>query len=48
MSTSNLKTTTILSTLIIILTIIVSAGGLLLDNLYRDNFLVTSGWLGGL
>jgi hypothetical protein len=46
MSVSTLKSTTILSTLIIILVIIVSAGGLLLDNLYRDNFLVTFGWLG--
>lgn len=46
MSTSKLKTATILSTLITILMIVAAAGGLLLDNLYQDNFLVTSGWLG--
>jgi len=36
----------ILSAIIAILTIVASAGGLFLDNLYRDNLLVTAGWFG--
>lgn len=46
MSDSNLKTASILSSLIVVLMITAAAGGLLLDNLYQDNFHVTSGWLG--
>lgn len=46
MSEAKLKTTAVLSTIVIILMVIAAGGGLLLDNLYRDNFLVTSGWLG--
>lgn len=46
MSDAKLKTTTTLSTIVIILMVIAAGGGLLLDNLYRDNFLVTAGWLG--
>jgi len=46
MSGKDLQTTTVLSAMIIVLMAIASGGGLLLDNLYQDNFLVTSGWLG--
>ena len=41
-----LKPVTILSILIAILATIASAGGLLLDGLYRDNAFVTTTWLG--
>jgi hypothetical protein len=40
------KTTHILSISVVILTTIASAGGLLLDGLYRDNLFVTSAWKG--
>ena len=36
----------VLSTIIAILTIVASAGGLFLSDLYRDNLLVTAGWFG--
>ena len=40
------RSVTILSILIAVLATIASAGGLLLDNLYRDNVFVTTTWLG--
>ena len=46
MPETKLKPVTILSTLIAILATIASAGGLLLDGLYRDNAFVTTTWLG--
>ncbi len=46
MSDTNVKAAAVLSVIIIVLMIAASGGGLLLDNLYRDNFVVTSGWLG--
>jgi hypothetical protein len=46
MPETKLKPVTILSILIAILAAIVSAGGLLLDGLYRDNAFVTTTWLG--
>lgn len=36
----------VLSAIIAILTIVASAGGLFLSDLYRDNLLVTAGWFG--
>ena len=36
----------VLSAIIVILMIVASAGGLLINGLYRDNLLVTSGWYG--
>jgi len=36
----------VLSVLIAVLAVVASAGGLFIDNLYRDNPLVTSGWYG--
>jgi len=36
----------VLSILIAVLAVVASAGGLLIDNLYRDNLMVTSGWHG--
>ena len=46
MPETKLKPVTILSILIAILATIASAGGLLLDGLYRDNTFVTTTWLG--
>ncbi|MFZ5821466.1 MAG: hypothetical protein ACOYYJ_16335 [Chloroflexota bacterium] len=46
MPETKLKPVTILSILIAILATIASAGGLLLDGLYRDNAFVTTTWLG--
>ena len=46
MKDKKLKPVAILSILIAILAAIASAGGLLLDNLYRDNAFVTTTWLG--
>lgn len=46
MSRMNLKTTTILSSLIAILSIFASAGGILLKDVYRDNEFVQMTWLG--
>ncbi len=46
MSHSKLKTTTILSYLIVLLAVISSAGGLLFRNVYRDNDFVKMTWLG--
>lgn len=43
---SNLRTAFILSSLIAVLATVASAGGLFLDDLYRDNLLVTSAWQG--
>ena len=40
------KTTFILSVLIAVLALVASAGGLFLDNLYRDNPFVTAVWQG--
>lgn len=40
------KSTLVLSIVIIVLTILASAGGLLINGLYRDNAFVTSTWLG--
>lgn len=40
------KATQILSSIIVILTIIASAGGLLLPGLYHDNLFLTANWLG--
>ncbi|NBD34730.1 MAG: hypothetical protein GVY30_01870 [Chloroflexi bacterium] len=46
MSNPKLKTAYILTALIAVLTLIASAGGLLIDDLYRDNALITAGWFG--
>lgn len=46
MSETKLKPVTTLSVLIAILATFASAGGLLLDGLYRDNAFVTTTWLG--
>lgn len=46
MTSSTPKTAYTLSILIVILTIVASAGGLLIDGLYRDNAFVTAGWRG--
>ncbi len=46
MPETKLKPVTILSILIAIFATIASAGGLLLDGLYRDNAFVTTTWLG--
>jgi len=46
MQQSGLKTAHALSGVIVALMLAASAGGLLIDGLYRDNLLVTSGWLG--
>jgi hypothetical protein len=46
MSQDKLKPALILSTIILALMVVAAAGGLLLDNLYQDNFLVASGWRG--
>lgn len=46
MPETKLKSFTILSIFIAILATIASAGGLLLDDLYRDNAFVTTTWLG--
>lgn len=46
MAESRLKPATILSILIAILAVFASAGGLLLQGLYRDNAFVTTTWLG--
>lgn len=46
MPETKLKPVTTLSILIAILAVIASAGGLLLDGLYRDNAFVTTTWLG--
>lgn len=43
---NNFRTTTVLSSLIALLAAIASAGGLLLNGLYRDNLFVTSAWKG--
>jgi len=40
------KSTLVLSIVIIVLTILASAGGVLINGLYRDNAFVTSTWLG--
>jgi hypothetical protein len=42
----NAKPVTVLSVLVAVLATIASAGGLLLDGLYRDNAFVTTTWLG--
>ena len=46
MSNPKLKTAYILTAIIAALTLIASAGGLLIDDLYRDNALITAGWFG--
>jgi len=46
MSNVNLKFAHVASTIIVILALVASAGGLLIDGLYRDNALVTAGWFG--
>ena len=46
MKDKKLKPVTTLSVLIAIFAVIASVGGLLLDNLYRDNAFVTTTWLG--
>lgn len=40
------KSTLVLSIVIVVLSVIASAGGLLINGLYRDNAFVTSTWLG--
>jgi hypothetical protein len=46
MTFKQLQPAHVLSGIIAILTIVASAGGLLLNNLYQDNLFVTSGWYG--
>jgi hypothetical protein len=46
MLSKNLRTARILSIIIAILAAFAAAGGLLFDNLYRDNLFVTSAWKG--
>jgi hypothetical protein len=46
MAQTGLRTAYLLSTIIAFLAIVASAGGLLLGDLYRDNALVTVGWVG--
>lgn len=46
MLSTRLKLAYIFSAIVAILSIVASVGGLLLDNLYQDNFLVTSTWYG--
>ena len=46
MSNPKLKTAYILTAIIAVLTLIASGGGLLIDDLYRDNALITAGWFG--
>lgn len=43
---TNYKPAFILSIIILILMVLASVGGLFINNLYQDNFLVTSGWYG--
>jgi hypothetical protein len=46
MAQTKLRSAYVLSAIIVILAIVVSAGGLFTDDLYRDNALVTAGWFG--
>ncbi|PIG94919.1 hypothetical protein [Gloeocapsopsis sp. IPPAS B-1203] len=43
---NELKVAYLLSLIIAILTFVAAAGGLVIQDLYRDNLFVTSGWFG--